>query len=203
MFSTFMLCRYVLPILIICNARNVYVIQLYGDYFRQPVQRDIMERPDIQSKMSLFVRLSTSSPFDDSFLLIFRSVVLRSSSRGQGSVLVCNSICVDFLFFHFGTALAIIAEHAFYLWDRAASDDASLFISAIDAYNSSAKHTAVTQAIDEVFAEDGGRLFDDAKDSEDPTESTFAERLAQIALDNRLCTCHLVHTMLRIQLLPF
>jgi hypothetical protein len=118
-------------------------------------------------------------------------------------VLVCNSSSDDFLFFHFHTALAIIAEHAFYLWDRAASDDASLFISAIDAYNSSAKHTAVTQAIDEVFAEDGGRLFEDAKDSDDPKESTFGERLVQIALDNRLRTCHLVHTRLRIPLIPF
>ena len=105
-------------------------------------------------------------------------------------MLVCNSICVDFLFFHFGTALAIIAEHAFYLWDRAPSDDAGFFISAIDAYKSSAKHAAVTEAIDDAFAEDGGRLFEDAKDSDDPTESVFAKRLVQIALDNRLRTCH-------------
>ena len=117
--------------------------------------------------------------------------------------MVCNSSSVDFLFFYFSIALAIIAEHAFYLWDRAPSDDAGFFISAIDAYESSAKHTVVTQAIDEVFAEDGGRLFEDAKDSDNPKESTFGERLVQIALDNRLRTCHLVHTMLCIQLIPF
>jgi len=90
----------------------------------------------------------------------------------------------------FGVALAIIAEHAFYLWDRAPSDDAGFFISAIDAYESSAKHTAVTQAIDEAFAEDGGRLFEDAKDSDNPKEFTFAKRLVQIALDNRLPPPH-------------
>jgi len=85
-----------------------------------------------------------------------------------------------------GVALAIIAEHSFYLWDRESSNKATFLITAIDAYKTSNKHTAVTQAIDEIFNEDRGHLFKEAKCSRDPKESAFAERLLQIALDNRL-----------------
>jgi hypothetical protein len=77
------------------------------------------------------------------------------------------------------------------LWDRATSDKATL-ITAIDAYKTSNKHTAVTQAVDEIFNEDKGRLFNEAKRSWNPKESAFAKRLVQIALDNRLRTSHLV-----------
>jgi hypothetical protein len=61
-------------------------------------------------------------------------------------------------------------------------------ISAIDAYKSSAKHTAVTQAVDEIFKDDGGHMFKGAVGIEDTAESAFAERLVRIALDNRLRT---------------
>jgi len=87
-----------------------------------------------------------------------------------------------------GVALAIIAEHSYYLWDRAPSTSIDYLISAVDVYESSAKHTAVTEAVDETFKEDEGRLFKEAESSEDPKESAFAKRLLQIALDNRLPT---------------
>jgi hypothetical protein len=65
-------------------------------------------------------------------------------------------------------------------------------ITAIDAYKTSNKHTAVTQAIDEIFNEDKGHLFEGAKRSINPSKSAFAERLVQIVLDNRLRMSHLV-----------
>ena len=83
--------------------------------------------------------------------------------------------------------LAIVAEHSFYLWDQAPSDNDAYLISAINIYESSAKHTIVIDAIDKVF-ESEGHLFDEAKGSEYPWESAFAERLTQIVLDNRLRT---------------
>jgi hypothetical protein len=74
------------------------------------------------------------------------------------------------------------------LWDREPSDKATFLITAIDAYKTSNKHTAVTQAVDEIFK---GRLFDEAKRSWNPRESAFVKRLVQIALDNRLRKSHL------------
>jgi hypothetical protein len=61
-------------------------------------------------------------------------------------------------------------------------------ISAIDAYKSSAKHTAVTHAVDELFKDDEGHMFKEAVGIEDTEESAFAKRLVRIALDNRLRT---------------
>ena len=91
-------------------------------------------------------------------------------------------------FFHFGIALAIIAEHAFYLWDRAPSDDAGFFMDAIDAYESSAKHTAVTQAIDEAFAEDRGACSRMPKTVTTRENPPLRSDLYKLRLDNRLCT---------------
>jgi len=85
-----------------------------------------------------------------------------------------------------GVVLAIIAEHSFYLWERAPSSETTCLISAIDAYKSSTKHTAVTQAVDEIFKADKGRLFKEAVKSKDTSESAFAKQLVRIALDNRL-----------------
>jgi len=85
-----------------------------------------------------------------------------------------------------GIALAIIAEHSFYLWDHAPSRRPDCLISAINVYQSSTKHTTVTLAIDDIFKEDEGRLFKEANDSRDPSSSDFAKRLVKIALDNRL-----------------
>jgi hypothetical protein len=76
------------------------------------------------------------------------------------------------------------------LWDQAPSNEAKSFISAIKAYQSSTKHTTVTQAIDEVFKEDKGHLFNKAKGSKYPTKSAFSRQLVQIALDNRLGMSH-------------
>lgn len=44
----------------------------------------------------------------------------------------------------------------------------------------------VIEAVDKAFKEDEGHLFKEAKASKDPGKSAFAERLAQIAVDNRL-----------------
>ena len=82
--------------------------------------------------------------------------------------------------------LAIIAEHSFYLWERAPSSETTCLISAIDAYKSSTKHTAVTQAVDEIFKADKGRLFKEAVESKNTSKSAFAKQLMRIALDNRL-----------------
>jgi hypothetical protein len=88
--------------------------------------------------------------------------------------------------FHSSTAIAIITEHSFYLWDQAPSREPKSFISAIIAYQSSTKHTIITQAIDEIFEEHKEHFFNEAKDSDNPTKSAFASQLVQIALDNRL-----------------
>jgi hypothetical protein len=74
------------------------------------------------------------------------------------------------------------------LWDQHPSNKATFLIIAIDTYKTSNKHTTVTQAIDELFNEDEGCLFKEAKSSKNPEESAFAKRLLQIALDNRLRT---------------
>jgi hypothetical protein len=95
------------------------------------------------------------------------------------------------LFFQFGTALAIIGEHSFYLWDQARKGGAKHLISAIEAYKSSAKHAAVMLAVDTIFEEDEGRLLKEAKARLLPSDSAFATQLVQIALDNRLRTCWL------------
>jgi hypothetical protein len=81
-----------------------------------------------------------------------------------------------------------MAEHSFYLWERAPSSETTCLISAIDAYKSSTKHTAVTQAVDEIFKDDEGRLFKEAVGLAYVHESAFAKRLVHIALDNRLRT---------------
>jgi hypothetical protein len=85
--------------------------------------------------------------------------------------------------------LAIIAEHSFYLWDQAPSDNDASLISAINIYESSTKHKNVVDAVDKLFK---GHLFDEAKHSPNPQESTFAKHLAQIAFDNRLCMSHVL-----------
>jgi hypothetical protein len=80
------------------------------------------------------------------------------------------------------------------LWDQKPSLKTDCLISAIEVYKSSAKHAAVTQAVDEAFKEDEGHLFEDAKGSDDPSKSAFAERLVQIALNNCLCMSYLAET---------
>jgi len=85
-----------------------------------------------------------------------------------------------------GVALAIIIEHSFYLWDRAPSNICDRLISAINVYQSSTKHATVTLAVDETFNAVERDLLKEAKGSRSPEKSTFAETLAQIALDNRL-----------------
>ena len=94
--------------------------------------------------------------------------------------------------------LAIIAEHSFYLWDQAPSNNDAFLITAIKIYESSTKHKTVMDAVDKVFKEDEGHLFDEAKHSQDPQESTFANRLVQIAFDNRLCMSNVQYTSLYI-----
>ena len=57
------------------------------------------------------------------------------------------------------------------------------------------------QAVDEAFKEDGGHLFEEAKGSDNPRVSAFAERLVQIALDNRLRMSHSLFQSLYIYLI--
>jgi len=85
-----------------------------------------------------------------------------------------------------GIVLAIIGEHSFYLWDRVRTRGPKPLISAIDAYRSSTKHTAIALAVDKIFKEDEGRLLEEAKASEHPGNSAFATQLVQITLNNRL-----------------
>jgi len=47
-----------------------------------------------------------------------------------------------------------------------------------------------TEAVDKIFEEER-HLFGEAQVHEDPGKSAFAQRLAQIALENRLCMSHL------------
>jgi len=91
-----------------------------------------------------------------------------------------------------GLALAIILEHSFYSWDRAPSSHSQYLISAIDIYISSKEHAAVIQAVDDTFKADDTFKVDDrsffkrAFGSKAARQSTLAERLVCIALDNRL-----------------
>ena len=94
--------------------------------------------------------------------------------------------------------LAIIAEHSFYLWDQAPSNDDTFLISAIKIYESSTKHKIVMDAVDKVFKEDERHLFDEAEHSQDLQESDFAKHLMQIAFDNRLCMSNVQYTSLYI-----
>ena len=94
---------------------------------------------------------------------------------------VCDLHQHQFPLFHFSIALAIIAEHSFYLWEREPSSSKAPLVSAINAYKSSTKHIAVTQAVDEIFKDDQGAVGLGYTE-----ESSFAKRLLQIALDNCL-----------------
>ena len=84
------------------------------------------------------------------------------------------------------------------MWDQAPSNNDAFLISAIKIYESSTTHKIVMDAVDKVFKEDEGHLFDEAKHSQYPQKSTFVERLVQIALDNRLCMSNVLYTSLCI-----
>ena len=83
------------------------------------------------------------------------------------------------------------------MWDQAPVNDASHIISAIDIYESSAKHDTVMKATEEAFSHKA-HLFMKAKWSWNPVKSAFAEQLAQIALENRLCMSHLMLVSIQI-----
>ena len=158
-----------------------------------PVQPYIIEDPEIQSNMSPFVRISIIfNGGSDGFLCIFRLVLLLQPSRWQGLVQVCDSQECQLAPIDSSTALAIIAEHSFYLWDQEPSQQVTSLITAINTYKTSNNHTAITQAVDEIFNANEGPLFDEAKSSMNLEDSAFAEQLIQIALDHRLCMSHLV-----------
>ena len=72
------------------------------------------------------------------------------------------------------------------MWERTPSRKTTCLISAIDAYKSSTKHTAVTQAIDEIFKDDEGCLFKEAVRVAHTKDSAFRKQLVHIALDNCL-----------------
>ncbi|KAF8800533.1 hypothetical protein BYT27DRAFT_7262934 [Phlegmacium glaucopus] len=84
----------------------------------------------------------------------------------------------------FGIAFAIILEYSFYLWDQAPSSSIKYLASTIDVYKSSGKHVTVTAAVEKFFEEEKGLLLGEVEDIENL--GTFAQKLAQIALENRL-----------------
>ena len=85
-------------------------------------------------------------------------------------------------------ALAIIAEHMFFFWDRDPSNH--LIGLAIDLYKRSPNCNAVMKAVDEAFEEYQGHiLMPDVSGQLKVTEG-FGEKLVGIALDNRLCMFH-------------
>ncbi|KAF8805294.1 hypothetical protein BYT27DRAFT_6672931 [Phlegmacium glaucopus] len=84
------------------------------------------------------------------------------------------------------TAFAIILEYSFHLWDPAPSSNIKYLTSAIDVYKSSGKHVTVTAAVENIFEEEKGLLFGEVEDIENSGKSTFAQKLIQIALENRL-----------------
>ncbi|KAF8800540.1 hypothetical protein BYT27DRAFT_7200165, partial [Phlegmacium glaucopus] len=84
----------------------------------------------------------------------------------------------------FGIAYAIILEYSFYLWDPAPSSNIKYLTSAINVYKSSGKHVIVTAAVEKIFEEEKGLLFG-KQYIKNSAKSTFAQKLIQIALENR------------------
>ncbi len=99
-------------------------------------------------------------------------------------VLVCGHPRSVLFFFHFNTALAIILEHSFYLWDKSPLSGTKHLITATNVYKASEKHVTVMDAVKMVFEED---KVEEAKGSKD---LSFSQKLIQIALKNRLCMFH-------------
>jgi hypothetical protein len=90
-------------------------------------------------------------------------------------------------YFHFHIVFAIILEYSFYLWDPAPSSSIKYLTSAVNVYKSSGKHVIVTAAVEKIFEEEKEFLFGEVEDIENSGESTFAQKLVQIATENRLC----------------
>ena len=77
-------------------------------------------------------------------------------------------------------------EHSFFLWDQKPCKDSDCIAAAVDLYKVSSNCHAVMEAVDRVIREDQGQFFQAGKDHEHVREA-FAQKLTQIALDNRLC----------------
>jgi hypothetical protein len=161
------------------------------------VQASIVDHSNIQTKLLQFVRLLLL--FCHSLAIVLLTLYLylgraSSLSPADGKTWCRYVIYVrdDFLVFTFSAALAIIAEYSFYCWDQAPSSNDASLISAINVYKSSTQHVIVTKAVDKAFKEDDGHLFEKAKAGKYPEVSVFAERLAQIAVDNCLGMFHMV-----------
>ncbi|KAF8808199.1 hypothetical protein BYT27DRAFT_7190334 [Phlegmacium glaucopus] len=86
----------------------------------------------------------------------------------------------------FGIAFAIILEYSFHLWDQAPSSSIEHLTCAINVYKLSGNHVTVTAAVEKIFEEEKGLLFGEVEDIENSGKSTFAQKLIQIALENRL-----------------
>jgi len=80
-------------------------------------------------------------------------------------------------------ALAIIWEHMCLLPEGMKLEDK--IAAAVKCYKRSPNSSAVIQAVDQTFKEDGKLILKRGKENE-PKREAFVKRLIQIALDNRL-----------------
>ena len=86
------------------------------------------------------------------------------------------------------SALLIIAEHSFFLWDRERSNHPGYFLTAINLYNDSTISTNVVWAVNEAFKEDQGVSFRLLKTkAQEAAREALTDKLLKIVMDNCLC----------------
>jgi hypothetical protein len=85
------------------------------------------------------------------------------------------------------SALIIIAEHSFFLWDRGRSNNPEYFTTAMNLYKDSTMSINVVRAVNEAFKKDQRASFRwlRTKDREAAREA-LTDRLFKIVMDNRL-----------------
>jgi hypothetical protein len=87
------------------------------------------------------------------------------------------------------SALIIIAEHSFFLWDRERSNNPGYFTTAMNLYKDSTMFTNVVRAVNEAFKEDRRASFRWLRTkAREAAREVLTDRLLKIAMDNRLRT---------------
>ena len=86
------------------------------------------------------------------------------------------------------SALNIIAEHSFFLWDREQSNNPGYFTTTMNLYKDSAMSANVVQAVNEAFQQDQRASFRWLRTkAREAAREALTDRLFKIMMDNRLC----------------
>jgi hypothetical protein len=87
------------------------------------------------------------------------------------------------------SAIIIIAEHSFFLWDRGRSNNPEYFTTAMNLYKDSSMSVNVVQAVNEAFKEDQRASFRWLRTkAREAAREALTDRLLKISMDNRLRT---------------